>query len=107
MSVDYSSVGGIGFYWEDLVARFKTAGIVPEDCGDMEDLLDGFCEKFGTSYSTIGNCFNGRTSYVILIKGQNFGEVKDNVAVFLQKMADKGITLQEGDLKVISEGLIW
>ena len=101
MSIDYSSVGGIGICFDEVYPYVVEKGLFSED--DWEDDHEDCLDKSGLSYAYAGSAYSGDESIYLIVDGDTLGEVFKNAPAFIAKLHEVGMDISSDDLEVISK----
>lgn len=106
MSVDYSSVGGIGIkFTDEMKEKMIDSKLFTED--EWDDSESECMEEIGISYYTAGNSYSGNLWYYFLVEGSSLEEINKNVSEFISKFKQYNINISQNDLQVISDLHVW
>ncbi len=107
MSVDCSSVSGIGIRVEDSML-IKLGGKFDNADGWDDELNEVFKELGFAKVQNAGSYYSGDVYWYLMVHGDNLREINDNKKHFME-LLKKHFDLQVGDmdLKNISDTLWW
>ena len=106
MSLDYSSIGGIGIKVNyDIEKAIVSSGLFTDE--DIEEDLLSCLESVWHKAEQAGNCYNGELRHYFMVEGSNLGSIKKNTVLLIAAMKEIGIDIKEDDLAVISDLLVY
>lgn len=110
MGVDFDAAGGVGFYVDDHIQKFLEDADFKEawDYGDYDGALALLVVNELCLYGQCGDCYNGDTSWFIVIDCSNLAETMEKVDKFMEHFnTNYGLDLKLSDINIIVESLLW